>query len=142
MGLSATLWFLMGVAASSMALPLLKWSEDDVAIMALYSADYYNKVSGEDVLYGLLENSTEYITVEKSRFHQLSFPIQETVCQKSDNAPTDDCAFKEGGVVKSCTSYFEEDDRDIVVVTCQSQDGHQEVREIRLLMCDNSCLHC
>ncbi|XP_077349650.1 batroxicidin-like [Lithobates pipiens] len=132
MGLSATLWFLMGVAASSMALPLLQWSEDDVAVMALYSADYYNKVSGEDALYGLLENGTEYITDEKSRFHQLSFLIQETVCQKSDNALTDDCAFKEGGVVKSCTShFFEEDDRDIVVVTCQSQDSHQEHSRVR-----------
>ncbi|XP_073488548.1 cathelin-related peptide SC5-like [Aquarana catesbeiana] len=133
MGLSATFWFLMGLAASSMASPLLQWSEDDAAVMALYSADHYNKVSGEDVLYGLLENDTEYITDEKSRFHQLSFPIQETVCQKSDNnAPTDDCAFKEGGVVKSCTSYFfEEDDRDIVVVNCQSQDSHREHSRVR-----------
>nr|AEI69698.1 cathelicidin-AL [Amolops loloensis] len=132
MGLSATLWFLMGVAAGSMASPLLQWSEDDISVMALYSTDYYNKVSGEDVLYGLQENNTEYITDEKSRFHQLSFPIQKTVCQKSDNALTDDCAFKEGGVVKSCTSYFfEEDDRDIIVVTCQSQDGHREHSRVR-----------
>ncbi|XP_040211149.1 cathelicidin-related antimicrobial peptide Na_CRAMP-like isoform X1 [Rana temporaria] len=133
MTLSATLWFLMGLAAGTTALPLLQWSEDDVAVMALYSADHYNKVSGEDALYGLLENGTEYITDEKSRFHQLSFPIQETVCQKGDNAlMTDDCAFKEGGVVKLCTSYFfEEDDRDIVVVNCQSQDGHREHSRVR-----------
>ncbi|XP_040211151.1 cathelicidin-related antimicrobial peptide Na_CRAMP-like isoform X2 [Rana temporaria] len=133
MTLSATLWFLMGLAAGTTALPLLQWSEDDVAVMALYSADHYNKVSGEDALYGLLENGTEYITDEKSRFHQLSFPIQETVCQKGDNAlMTDDCAFKEGGVVKLCTSYFfEEDDRDIVVVNCQSQDGHRENSRVK-----------
>ncbi|CAI9605419.1 unnamed protein product [Staurois parvus] len=132
MGLSATLWFLMGLTAGSMAAPLLRWSDDDAAVMALYSADYYNKVSREDVLYGLLENDTEYITDEKSRFHQLSFSIQETGCQKSDKTPTDGCAFKEGGVVKSCTSdFFEDDDRDMVVVTCQNQDGHREHSRVR-----------
>nr|AVA30961.1 cathelicidin precursor [Zhangixalus puerensis] len=132
MALAAALTFLLGLACTILASPIQEWSEDDVAVMALYSADYYNKVSGEDVIYRLVGEEAEYIAGENVSFHQISFPIQETKCLKSDNKPTDDCAFKEGGVVKSCTSrFFEEDDRDVVVVTCQNQDGHQEHSRVR-----------
>ncbi|KAM5157713.1 cathelin-related peptide SC5-like [Mantella aurantiaca] len=133
MRLYETLCFLLGViAAASATLTFIKWGEGDVAVMALYSADYYNKVSGEDVIYGLVENRTEYGADENSNFHHLSFPIQETVCQKSDGMPSDDCALKEGGVVKSCAShFFVEGDRDIVVVNCHSQEGQREHSRVR-----------
>ncbi|XP_072269126.1 cathelicidin-related antimicrobial peptide Na_CRAMP-like [Pyxicephalus adspersus] len=135
MRLFANLFFLLGAAAiaACMSSPLVKWSEDDITVMALYSRDYYNKVSGEDVIYGVLENDTEYTVDESSGFHQLSFPIQETICQKSDKEMADNCMFKEGGVVKFCTAKFHmEDDEDILMVTCQSQDSQQNVCGLEL----------
>ncbi|XP_066441015.1 cathelicidin antimicrobial peptide-like [Eleutherodactylus coqui] len=102
-------------------LPTMRWSEDDVSLMCLISTDYYNKMSGESALYRLHGNDTEYRMNETFSFHQLHFTVKETLCQKPEDEATDDCAFIEDGLVKSCAaSFMMEDDRDVMVVTCDN----------------------
>ncbi|XP_063780626.1 cathelicidin-related antimicrobial peptide Bf-CRAMP-like [Pseudophryne corroboree] len=106
-------------AAASASLPIMPWTEEDISAVSVISADYYNKLSGEDVIYKLLGNNSEYIEDEASSSRQLRFMIKETLCEKSNGKIMEDCAFKDNGVVKSCrSSVFAEKDRDIIVVTC------------------------
>ncbi|XP_069816648.1 cathelicidin-related peptide Pt_CRAMP2-like [Dendropsophus ebraccatus] len=100
-------------------LPTMPWDDDDISVMCLIGTDYYNRVSGESALYRLHGNGTEYSMNEASSFHELHFTIKETICQKLEKEVTDDCEFREDGLVKSCTaSFMVEDDRDVIVVTC------------------------
>ncbi|XP_075067524.1 cathelicidin-related antimicrobial peptide Bf-CRAMP-like [Mixophyes fleayi] len=107
--------------AASVSVPTMQWTEDDISVMSMISTDYYNKVSRENAVYALLGNNSEYIMDEASRCHQLQFTVKETLCQKADNEITEECAFRADGVVKSCTaSFFVDEDRDVVVVTCDN----------------------
>ncbi|XP_056374295.1 RNA-binding protein cabeza-like [Hyla sarda] len=109
------------VAAHTDTLPTIPWDDEDVSVMCLISTDYYNKVSGESALYRLHGNCTEYKANETSSYHQLHFTIKETTCQKSEEEATEDCAILEDGLVKLCAaSIMMEDDRDVIVVTCDN----------------------
>ncbi|XP_068091283.1 cathelicidin-1-like isoform X1 [Hyperolius riggenbachi] len=142
MGHSAMLCFLLGAitTAASAHLPMVQWGDEDIAIMAQFSTDYYNKVSREDVIYGILANDTEYLPDEDSQSHQLQFAVKETLCQKPDDEMTEDCDFKEGGVVKLCSAnFFVEDNRDVVVVNCNNQ--HQEgKKKLAFMIKETECL--
>ncbi|XP_063781187.1 cathelicidin-related antimicrobial peptide Bf-CRAMP-like [Pseudophryne corroboree] len=120
---SLTVYLVLGAvaAAACASLPVMQWTEDDISAMCVISADYYNKVSGEDAVYKLLGNNSEYMMDAASRCHRLQFTVKETLCQKADNRTTAECAFRDDGVVKSCTSsIFAEKERDIIVVTCDN----------------------
>ncbi|XP_075684926.1 cathelicidin-related peptide Oh-Cath-like [Rhinoderma darwinii] len=115
-----TLILVLGATAYGSSLPTMPWGGEDISIMCLISTDYYNKVSEDSALYRLHGNVTEHKTNETSH-HQLHFTIKETLCQKTKNEVPDDCAFKEDGLVKSCAaSFMVEDERDVIVVTCDN----------------------
>ncbi|XP_068094633.1 cathelicidin-related antimicrobial peptide Bf-CRAMP-like [Hyperolius riggenbachi] len=127
---SAMLCLVLGAItiAASVHLPMEQWGDEDIAIMAQFSTDYYNRVSGDSAIYRILANSTKYFADENSQSHQLQFTIKQTLCQKPDDNMTEECDFKEDGVVKLCTAnIFVEDNQDIVVVNCNNQ--HQEASE-------------
>ncbi|XP_013917356.1 PREDICTED: cathelicidin-related peptide Oh-Cath-like [Thamnophis sirtalis] len=91
----------------------------------------YNSKAGEDSLYRLLEAvpQPEWDPYSES-YQELNFTIKQTVCPVEEEFSTDECDFKENGLVRQCTGYYFLEERPpVAVLTCDTVGGTAEEEE-------------
>ncbi|XP_033021924.1 uncharacterized protein LOC117056019 [Lacerta agilis] len=119
-------------AAATTVLPPAKepLSYEDAAALAV---DLYNQKAGEDFTYRLLNAAPQPNWDASSESAQeLNFTIQETECLAEEERPVEECSFRDGGVVKECSSfYFLVENPPVAVVTCEAVEDEPEPKRVK-----------
>ncbi|XP_039224747.1 cathelicidin-related peptide Oh-Cath-like [Crotalus tigris] len=91
----------------------------------------YNSKAEEDSFYRLLEAVPQPEWDPNSEGTQeLKFTIKETVCPAGKEHFSDECNFKEDGVVRECTAtYFLQEKPPLAFVSCDAVEGIEEEEE-------------
>ncbi|MEE6467524.1 hypothetical protein FKM82_007287 [Ascaphus truei] len=79
--------------------------------------DAYYTGGNSDFIFRVLKDSYGAETADESK---LKFMIRETVCPKSAQQNIEQCAFKENGLVKSCTATSDGSKKRTIVVDCDT----------------------
>ncbi|KAM4688527.1 cathelicidin-6-like isoform 2-T2 [Discoglossus pictus] len=94
--------------------------------------DIYNAGLDVSVIFKLLSNDLQYTQSDTYEGKKLKFIIKETLCLKSRQQNTEDCAFKDNGEVRNCTATFNgQGGRDIIIScdTLTSMNMKEETEE-------------
>ncbi|MEE6467526.1 hypothetical protein FKM82_007287 [Ascaphus truei] len=103
----------------SASILLLHWSHEDSQSIEK-AIDIYNAGLKSSFLFKLLRIDPQYRLAETADESKLKFMIRETVCPKSAQQNIEQCAFKENGLVKSCTATSDGSKKRTIVVDCDT----------------------
>ncbi|XP_030053700.1 uncharacterized protein LOC115466518 [Microcaecilia unicolor] len=104
----------MTMVVNSVPPSQIPWKGNKALTVAI---DLYNKEHHGDSVYKLLA----YRLDESTDSQQLRFTVKETVCRKSETqSKTDNCEFRENGLVKDCTAFFSERKYRTLEVNCDT----------------------
>ncbi|CAM4524060.1 unnamed protein product [Lepidochelys olivacea] len=111
---------MLGVAVATTTSSLPQTRSYEVAVS--HAVDLYNQKAPGDSLFRLLEADPQPGWDENSQSTQeLNFLIKETVCPVSEKAVTEQCDFKEDGLVRDCSGYiFPEQQLATILITCDT----------------------
>lgn len=119
---------------SSVAITQVPWTIQEADSIAL-AIDFYNQQQYETSVFRLLELDHDDKLDESVNLHRLKFRIKETVCPKLEAQNTEECEFKEDGLVKDCSAYVLHEKEfkqktGAIRITCEPVD-QQKTREKR-----------
>ncbi|XP_070582967.1 lutzicidin-like [Erythrolamprus reginae] len=119
-------WALSGSGSCAPSQAPLSYEEAVEQGVAMYNSD-----AKEGPLYRLLEAVPQPDWDPNSEGTQeLKFSLKETVCAAEEEGSLDKCNFKEGGMVRQCTTtFFLGEEPPKAVLTCDAVEGAEEEEE-------------
>ncbi|XP_030045753.1 cathelicidin antimicrobial peptide [Microcaecilia unicolor] len=102
----------------------------DSIILAI---DFYNQEQNETSIFKLLDVDNNRRLDDSANNQELNFRIKQTVCQKTETQNTEECEFKEDGLVKDCSAYvlYEKEfkqETGATIITCEPVDQQKTVK--------------